>query len=108
TAISLKLGQAVVLSGIRAKSQQSQREGIPGLVDIPVLGLLFGSHSGSELETEGAIFIVPSLITTAPSMSKEMVDAALGKFKDYGGEIDTVEAYRKDPGATLDVPQKRK
>ena len=108
TQISLKLGQALVLSGIRSKSQTTTRSGLPGLSDIPILGFLFGSHSNSELETEGAIFIVPSVITTAATMPKEMVDTALAKFRDYSGDVEDVEAYRKNPGDALDVPGKKK
>jgi pilus assembly protein CpaC len=108
TEITLKLGQAVVLSGIRSKSESHTRSGLPGLSDIPILGLLFGTNAKNELETEGAIFIVPSVITSATSQSKEMVDVALAKFKDYSGDIDGVEAYRKTPGAPLDVPVGKK
>jgi len=48
--------------------------GLPGLSEIPLLGLLFGSHAQSELQTEGAVFVVPSVVETIPTASAELVD----------------------------------
>jgi len=99
TNITLKLGQSIVLSGIRTKSQAHSVTGLPGLSSIPVLGLLFGSHANEELSTEGAIFVVPNVVEAVPSQSAEMVESALAKFKDYSGAVDKVDAYDKRPGA---------
>ena len=99
TNITLKLGQSIVLSGIRTKSQAHAVDGLPGLSDIPVLGLLFGTHSNSELQTEGAIFVVPNVVEAVPSQAAEMVESALAKFQDYSGAIDTLDVYEKRAGA---------
>src|SRR5690606_26819652 len=66
TQVTLKLGQALVLSGIKTAEQRRQVTGLPGLSEIPVLGLLFGSHANDKQETEGAVFIVPSIVDTVP------------------------------------------
>jgi len=105
TNISLKLGQSLVLSGIRTQSLTHSVSGLPGLSDIPLVGFLFGSHGQSKLETEGAIFVVPSVIQTVPSDASELVSIALHKFEDYSGDIDTVNAYDKRPGAGAGVPR---
>lgn len=99
TNITLKLGQSIVLSGIRAKSQNHAVDGLPGLSDIPVLGLLFGKHSNAELQTEGAIFVVPNVVEAVPNQAAEMVQSALAKFQDYSGSIDKMEVYDRRPGA---------
>ncbi len=99
TNITLKLGQSIVLSGIRTKTQAHAVTGLPGLSSIPVLGLLFGSHADDELQTEGAIFVVPNVVEAVPSQAAEMVESALAKFADYSGAVDKVEAYDKRPGA---------
>lgn len=99
TNITLKLGQSIVLSGIRTKSQAHAVDGLPGLSTIPILGLLFGTHSNSELQTEGAIFVVPNVVEAVPSQAAEMVEGALAKFADYSGAVDKVDAYDKRPGA---------
>ena len=105
TNISLKLGQSLVLSGIRTQSLTHSVSGLPGLSDIPLLGLLFGSHAQSKLETEGAIFVVPSVIQTVPAEATELVSLALKKFKGYSGDVDTVHAYDKEPGGGAGVPR---
>jgi pilus assembly protein CpaC len=66
TAVSLKLGQSLVLSGIRSESTTHTVAGIPILSDIPVLGILFGSHSNETQATEGAVLIVPGGIEAIP------------------------------------------
>ncbi|HSO37916.1 MAG TPA: pilus assembly protein N-terminal domain-containing protein [Labilithrix sp.] len=99
TNITLKLGQSIVLSGIRTKTQAHSVTGLPGLSNIPVLGLLFGTHADDELQTEGAIFVVPNVVEAVPSQAAEMVESALAKFADYSGAVDKVDAYDKRPGA---------
>ncbi len=99
TNITLKLGQSIVLSGIRATSQSHAVDGLPGLSDIPILGLLFGKHSNAELQTEGAIFVVPNVVEAVPNQAAEMVQSAIAKFQDYSGRIDKIDAYDKRPGA---------
>ncbi len=108
TNVSLKLGQSLVLSGIKTKSVTKSTNGLPILSEIPVLGVLFGSHSNADLETEGAIFVVPSVVATVPSSSAELVDTALSKFKNYDGNINTVNAYDKRPGGGVNVPAETK
>jgi pilus assembly protein CpaC len=105
TKVSLKLGQSIVLSGIRTHSLSNSVNGLPGLSGIPLLGILFGSHSRSNLQTEGAIFVVPTIVETIPNQSAELVDAALAKFRDYSGDVSSVNAYDKRPGASPGVPR---
>jgi len=105
TNISLKLGQSLVLSGIRTQSLTHSVSGLPGLSDIPLLGVLFGSHAQSKIETEGAIFVVPSVIQTVPSDASELVSIALQKFKNYSGDLETVHAYDKEPAGGVGVPR---
>jgi pilus assembly protein CpaC len=105
TNITLKLGQSIVLSGIRAQSRAHSTTGIPFLSEIPVLGLLFASHSNLDLQTEGAVFVVPSVVESVPASAAEMVDTAIAKFADYDGDIEKVNAYEKKPGS---VPMVRK
>jgi pilus assembly protein CpaC len=99
TNITLKLGQSIVLSGIHTKSQTHSVQGLPGLSDIPVLGLLFGSHSNEELQTEGAIFVVPNVVEAVNTQAAEVVEGALAKFADYSGKIEKINVYDKRPGA---------
>lgn len=97
TQVSLKLGQALVLSGIKTATQRHSVNGIPGLMDIPVLGVLFGSHASDKAEVEGAVFIVPSIVDTVPKSALELINNAMTTYKEYSGEIESVETYPKAP-----------
>jgi pilus assembly protein CpaC len=99
TLVNLKLGQALVLSGIRSRIQRHDVQGLPLLSEIPVLGLLFGAHINNTEDVEGAIFIVPSIIETVPKSAIEVMKNALAQFKDYSGQVDEVESWNKTPPA---------
>ena len=105
TNVTLKLGQSLILSGIRSTSLTHTVSGLPGLSEIPILGILFGSHANTELNTEGAIFVVPSVVQSIPNSAAELVDLALKKFDDYSGNIDKVNAYDRRPGGGVGTPR---
>jgi pilus assembly protein CpaC len=97
TQVTLKLGQALILSGIKTSNQQHAVAGLPGLSDIPVLGLLFATHSQEKQDTEGAVFIVPSVVDTVPKSALELINNAMGTYRDYAGEIEYLDTYPKTP-----------
>lgn len=99
TLVNLKLGQALVLSGIRTSSQVHDVTGLPGLSEIPVLGVLFGSHANQTDELETAVFIIPSVVETVPKSSLELIKGAVAQFRDYSGDIDSVNTFDKTPPA---------
>ncbi len=97
TLVTLKLGQALVLSGIKTQTRRRDSVGLPGLAQIPIIGALFGSQRWDNAETEGAVFIIPSVVDSVPKSSLEIINNALNSFKDYSGDIDNVEAFPKTP-----------
>ncbi len=97
TQVTLKLGQALILSGIKTSSQQRNVAGLPGLSEIPVIGLLFGTHAQEKQDTEGAVFIVPSVVDTVPKSALELINNALGTYKEYSGDIEYLDTYPKTP-----------
>jgi pilus assembly protein CpaC len=99
TNVHMKLGQSVVLSGIRTQSKSRAITGLPLLSEIPVLGVLFGSHSGESTDVEGAIFIVPSVVEAVPRSSVDLVGFAMKQYEKFSGDIDEVSAYDKKPPA---------
>jgi pilus assembly protein CpaC len=105
TNVSLKLGQSLVLSGIRTTTLTHSVSGLPGLSEIPILGILFGSHANTQVDTEGAIFVVPTVVQSIPSSAAELVDLALKKFDDYSGNLDSLRAYDRKPGGGVGVPR---
>lgn len=97
TNVTLKLGQGLVLSGLRSKSQTHSVNGLPLLSEIPILGLLFGSHSNSTVETENAVFVIPSVVETVPNSSLAMIDKALKEYTEYSGKPQDVEPFDPVP-----------
>jgi pilus assembly protein CpaC len=103
TAVALRLGQSIVLSGIRSQSQRHSINGLPMLSEIPLLGLLFGSHGDAKEEVEGAIFVVPSIIESIPKGAQEVLDDALHDYKEYSGDLDDINAWEKNPAKAKGV-----
>lgn len=62
TALVVRDGTAVIMGGLIQTSINNNNEGIPLLKDIPVLGKLFQSQTGSRVRTELVIMIVPQVI----------------------------------------------
>lgn len=59
---NVKSGQTLVIGGFISRERHADREGLPGLSQIPVAGYLFGSQREQERETELAIFVTPVIV----------------------------------------------
>lgn len=97
TVVHLKLGQSIVLSGISVRTQRHEVTGIPILSDIPVLGLLFGGHMREEADTEGAVFIVPSIVDNLGQAPAMLIDGALRDYERFSGNVGEVHPYNRVP-----------
>lgn len=97
TLVHLKLGQSIVLSGVSTKAQRHRVSGLPLLSEIPVLGLLFGSHENSEEDVEGAIFIIPSVIDALPKASLDIINNEVHQYEAYTGNLKKTNLYDKKP-----------
>lgn len=97
TAAALKLGQSVVLSGIRTQSTRHNTSGLPGLSQIPIVGLLFGSLGHEREDVEGAVFIIPSVIETASQRATELIDRTMAQFDDFDGDMRKVWPFEESP-----------
>jgi pilus assembly protein CpaC len=91
TIVNLELGQSLVLAGLTAKSERNAKTGLPGLSQIPVLGVFFGSHGHAEEETENVVVIIPSVVDAVSMENRERLEAALASFAEYSGDIDKVD-----------------
>lgn len=97
TNVTLKLGQALILSGIKTSTVTHDITGLPGLSEIPVIGLLFASHAQEKQDIEGAVFIVPSVVDTVPKSALELINNAMGNYREFSGEIEYLETFPKTP-----------
>jgi pilus assembly protein CpaC len=87
TLVGLKLGQGLVLSGIRSATERHSVGGLPLLSEIPVLGVFFGSHANQEEQVEGAIYMVPSIVEAAPVESKRLLEQLYEAYEDFDGTM---------------------
>ena len=97
TLVHLKLGQSLVLSGIRTQSQRHDISGLPLLSQIPLLGVFFGSHSDNKEDVEGAVFVIPSVVEAVPNQTLEMVHSAMSQYEEFSGDVEAINAYNKTP-----------
>jgi pilus assembly protein CpaC len=87
TLVNLQLGQSMVLSGMRGRANTYSTTGIPGLSQIPILGVLFGSQNSRNQENEMVIFVVPTVIEGMSPQAEDRVANALRAYEDFGGLV---------------------
>jgi pilus assembly protein CpaC len=70
TTVDVKKDQSLILSGLFSQQHEQVRTGVPFLMDIPILGALFGTSSWTNTETELLILVTPAVINpNAPPAS---------------------------------------
>ena len=74
--VQLREGESFALSGFFRREKGRVIRGLPGLKDIPGLGVLFGSRAWQKGETDGIIVLTPVLVDPdRRSMRKQIKDA---------------------------------
>jgi len=63
TVAHIRSGESMVIGGLMSVSDIDNLSGIPGLMDLPILGNLFKYHSKSKEYTEIFIMITPYIVT---------------------------------------------
>jgi Flp pilus assembly secretin CpaC len=69
----IRLGESLIIGGIRKSEKRDVVRGVPILKDIPLLNLLFSSRDFEERATE-VIFILTPSISTGGKPNKDMMD----------------------------------
>jgi type IV pilus assembly protein PilQ len=64
TEMLLRDGETTVIGGIFVDSDNDSEDGVPYLMDIPLLGKLFKSKNKTKVKTELLIFITPRILNT--------------------------------------------
>jgi Flp pilus assembly secretin CpaC len=91
TVVNLELGQSLILAGLTARSERTSKTGIPGLSQLPIIGLLFGSHAHAEDESENVVVIVPSVVDAVSMQDRERLNEALRRYSKFSGDMDEVD-----------------
>lgn len=58
----INMDQMLILTGFKMSKKNNTKEGVPGAVDIPKFGWLFGKESDADIVSELAIIVSPSTI----------------------------------------------
>ena len=62
TTVDVKRNESLIISGMFSETRQRTRSGVPLLMDIPIIGALFGTSSWTTNETELLILVTPTLV----------------------------------------------
>ena len=60
--VAVRTGETVILGGLIRDSDNSGKQGVPWLVDVPVLGHLFGTTTTGVKRTELLVMITPRVV----------------------------------------------
>lgn len=63
TSTHVKSGQSFVIGGLMSVNELDSLSGIPGLMDLPILGKIFSYHNRSKTYAEVYIMITPFILT---------------------------------------------
>jgi type II secretory pathway component GspD/PulD (secretin) len=75
------------LGGFISRERSRDRDGVPGLSEVPVLGNLFGVKRDYYRETELAIFVTPVVVNADhPGMTQRVEKAAVILDQAFGTE----------------------
>lgn len=98
TVVNLELGQSIVLGGLVSRSSRESQGGLPGLSQIPIVGVLFGSNQRADENVENLLFIVPTVVQAVPRAQSDRIAEALRIYERYGsiggpglGDIELIE-----------------
>lgn len=62
TRVVVRDGETAVIGGLISEAETSQRSGVPGLKDMPLLGPLFRYESKTKKKRELIIFVTPKIV----------------------------------------------
>jgi len=78
TALRLKDGETQALAGLISDEDRRGTVGVPGMVDLPVLGRLFSSERSDRSKTEIVLLITPRVVRNLAHLSPDRNEHAGG------------------------------
>jgi pilus assembly protein CpaC len=116
TTVEMPSGGSLALAGMITEQTKQQINGIPGLMQLPVLGALFKSRDYANKQTELVVFVTPYVVHAVAQKNLSRPDDGyadasdpaailLGKFnRIYGlaGKVEPQTTYHGKPGFILD------
>ncbi len=102
TTVLVNNGQTIVLGGLMQNSVNANDSKVPGLGDIPVLGLLFGGKSHQLAKTELMVFLRP-VIVRKPAEAEDLSrrDYSTMQSSERGAQLPPSFGLPQMPGPIL-------
>ena len=93
-------GQTIILGGLIERGDTVERVGIPFLMDIPVLGYMFGRNVTRKEGSEILMVMTPHVVNTRDEtdlLTSELRRKVLGGLKKSSGEIRSLYQLQEEP-----------
>jgi type II secretion system protein D len=87
-------GHTLIIGGIIQESEEQNREGIPFLSDIPILGYLFGNTSNHVSRNELVLMVTPHVISNAEE-ADELTSEIRSRVRELNESIKEREAQQR-------------
>jgi general secretion pathway protein D len=88
TQIRLKDGETNLLAGLIRDDERRTVEGVPGLVDIPVVGRMFAHNKRETQETDIVLTLTPRIVRVLDLSESDVRAFRVGRDGDGGGPIE--------------------
>jgi pilus assembly protein CpaC len=76
TTVDVQPNQSLIISGLMSEEREKVRNGIPFLMDIPILGALFSSTRWQSAETELLVVVTPTIIDPTRPRPRDLLRTA--------------------------------
>lgn len=73
TTVDVRPGQSLILSGLFNEERENVRTGIPGLMNLPIIGALFASSRWQRAESELLIIVSPELFDPNAPRARDVI-----------------------------------
>ena len=93
--VVMRLGDTLVLSGLSERESTSQRDGVPGLQDVPGVQYLFSRQTHTEYQKSVLILITPRPASYT-WLTEESKAAIAARQDEYSPSVDALRARYND------------
>jgi pilus assembly protein CpaC len=73
TTVDVKRGQSLIISGMFNEEREQVRTGVPLLMDLPILGALFGSTRWQKNESELLVVVTPEIFDPTNPRARDIL-----------------------------------
>ena len=73
TTVDVRPNESLIISGLFSEEQERVRTGIPGLMDLPIIGQLFSSTRWQRNESELLVVVTPALIDPRQPRARDVL-----------------------------------